>query len=319
MAPGGGRVVTTKPVAEHEVHRILALVPWIVAHPGATIGEIAERFGVSAEQVERDLDLVLMIGVPPYTPDTYIDVVIDDDGHVGVRLGDFFLRPPRLSPAEGVALLAAGRALLAVPGSEPTGPLASALAKLEGALGMPDLVIDVGEPEFLSEVRDAAERAERIEIDYWSASRDARARRLVDPHAVFYVEGEWYLSAYCHQADDQRAFRVDRIRGVRHTSEGFDPPQAGDVPPVVFRPHADDVRVTLELEPAAAWVAEVYPVEQVTELGGGRLSIVLAVSQIPWLERLLLRLGPEAHLVAPEPLRSLAADAARRVIARYGR
>ena len=48
-----------------------------------------------------------------------------------IRLAEYFDRPLRLTPAEGVALLAAGRALLAVPGSDPTGPLATALEKLE--------------------------------------------------------------------------------------------------------------------------------------------------------------------------------------------
>jgi hypothetical protein len=36
-----------------------------------------------------------------------------------------------------------------------------------------------------------------------------------------------------------------------------------------------------------------------------------------WLERLLLRLGPDAELVDPPEWRSLAADIARRVLARY--
>ena len=36
-----------------------------------------------------------------------------------------------------------------------------------------------------------------------------------------------------------------------------------------------------------------------------------------WLERLLLRLGPEAEVVAPAEWRELGADVARRVLARY--
>jgi proteasome accessory factor C len=308
--------VSTRPVAEHEVHRILAMVPWLVAHPGASLDEIAVRFDVTPDQVERDLDLVLMIGVPPYTPDTYIDVVVDD-GHVEVRLGDFFLRPPQLSPAEGLALLAAGRALLAVRGSDPEGPLASALDKLQGALGTNELVVDVHEPELLEQTRAVVGRGERAEIDYWSAGRDETTTRVVDPHAVFYAHGEWYLMAWCHRAEDDRVFRVDRIRALRPTGERFEAPTLQQVPEVVFQPAPDDPRVTLELEPSAAWVAEEHPVESVTELDGGRLSVVLAISETGWLERLLLRLGPEARVVAPEEMRSVAPDAARRVLARY--
>ena len=100
--------MSPKPVAGTEVQRILAIVPWIVANPGASKEEIATRFGMTLEQLDEDLLLVLMIGVPPYSPGDYLDV--DDDGEfVTIRLADQFSRPLRLTPAEGLALLAAGR------------------------------------------------------------------------------------------------------------------------------------------------------------------------------------------------------------------
>jgi predicted DNA-binding transcriptional regulator YafY len=92
-----------RPVAGAEVQRILAIVPWIVAHPGAAKAEIATRFGMTAEQLDDDLALVLMIGVPPYSPGDYLDV-IDDGEYVTIRLADQFARPLRLTPAEGLAL-----------------------------------------------------------------------------------------------------------------------------------------------------------------------------------------------------------------------
>ena len=119
--------MSPRAVAGSEVQRILALVPWIVAHPGSPKSEIAQRFGLTIDELDDDLALVLMIGVPPYSPGDYLDVD-DDDGLVTIRLADTFRRPLRLNPAEGLALLAAGRALLAVPGSDPDGPLAKSVA-----------------------------------------------------------------------------------------------------------------------------------------------------------------------------------------------
>ena len=49
-----------------------------------------------------------MCGLPPYTADRLIDVWVIDDGAVEIRLAEYFERPLRLTPAEGVALLAAG-------------------------------------------------------------------------------------------------------------------------------------------------------------------------------------------------------------------
>jgi proteasome accessory factor C len=309
--------MSPRALAGPEIQRILALVPWIVAHPDSPKSEIAARFGISVEQLDDDLGLVLMIGVPPYSPGDYLDVEEDDDGHVSIRLADYFQRPLRLTPAEGLALLAAGRALLAVPGSDPEGPLATALAKLEDALDLPGLVVDVGEPPALASVRDAVTAHRRIEIEYWSAGRDEITTRRIDPEVVFFATGGWYFGAYCHRARDERMFRVDRIRSVTPTDETFEPGATAFETGDIYTPRAEDARVTLELEPSASWVAEAYPTEALTERPDGSLEAVLAVSETAWLERLLVRLGPEARVAAPEAFRNLAADAAQRVLRRY--
>ena len=304
--------MSPRPLAGPEIQRILALVPWIVAHPGTTKAEIAARFGITVDRLDEDLDLVLMIGVPPYSPGDYLDVEEDDAGGVTIRLADYFRRPLQLTPAEGLALLAAGRALLAVPGSDPEGPLATALAKLEQALDLPDLVVEVGAPKYLDEIRAAVHHHERVEVDYWSAGRDDLTTRRIDPAVVFFALGAWYTSAYCHRAEADRMFRVDRIRGLRATGEHFEAPADEFGSAEVYNPAPDDPRVTLRLTPAAAWVAEAYPTQSVTERPDGSLDVILTVSEPVWLERLLLRLGPDAEVVDPPERRAAGADTAAR-------
>ena len=94
-------------------------------------------------------------------------------------------------------------------------------------------------------------------------------------------------------------FRVDRIRALRATGEHFETAPADDEIAEVFHPHDDDPRVTLELAPSAAWVAEAYPAESITTRADGTIEVVLAVSEPAWLERLLVRLGPEARVTDP--------------------
>lgn len=299
---------------------MLALVPWILTNPGTTIAELAERFEVSERELEADLQLLPMCGLPPYTADRLIDVWVADDGAVSIRLAEYFERPLRLSPAEGVALLAAGRALLAVPGSDPGGPLATALDKLEQALGARgSLAVDVGDTGHLERLNEAVAGRERLEIDYYSSARDEMTTRTVDPGRVFHAFGAWYLAAYCHKAVGDRLFRVDRVQDVRPTGEHFDPVdgvvhELGDL---VFRPSPDDLRVKLRLESSAAWVVDSLPVEETKRRSDGRFDVTLAVSGQAFLERLLLALGPQATIVAPPSARQARADAARRVLARY--
>ena len=305
-----------------EIERILAMVPWIIDHPGAHKEDIARQFGITAEQVDADLLLIMMIGVPPYSPLDLLEVQEDDDGCVEIFMGHWFTRPLQLTPDEGLALLAAGRALLAVPGADASGALGTALAKLERALASPDVAVAVDEPEHLAAVRAAADAHERIEIDYWSANRDALGTRRIDPEAVFFAMGHWYAAAFCHAARDERMFRVDRIGAVRATGERFEPGATAEAIGAVaagevYRPAPSDPRVTLRLAPGAAWVAEVYGADSVTERADGTLDVVVAVSRPAWLERLLLRLGSQAEVLAPPDARAVPAAAAQRVLSRY--
>lgn len=305
------------------LERVLALVPWIAEHPGTTIAELARRFEVDERELERDLELLPMCGLPPYTADRLIDLWVADDGAVNIRLAEYFDRPLRLSPAEGVALLAAGRALLAVPGADAEGSLATALAKLEAALGATGTVaVDVGgEAGQLVALQAAAAAGDQLEIEYFSFARDEMTTRVVDPWRVFHAFGAWYLAGYCHAAQGERMFRVDRIRALRTTGVHVDAPPDTDIDELtdsVYRPAPGDLRVRLLLEPDVAWVAESYPTESVTERAGDRLEVVLAVSGSAFLDRLLLALGERATVLDPPEARAQLAEAARRVLQRYG-
>lgn len=314
--------MSPRPLPGPRLRRVLALVPWMAEHPGAALADIAARFGVSEEELEHDLELLPLCGLPPYTPDRLIEVEIVD-GHVWIRFAEYFERPLRLSADEGLALLAAGRALLAVPGSDERGALATALDKLARALGVTEgLAVEVGEPPFLDDLRRATDANERVEVDYYSFGRDAVTTRQIDPRSVFHAFGHWYAAAYCHQADDERLFRLDRIRGVRPTGVHFEPPardDGGHFVRAVYHPRPEDPRVTLELPAEAAWVVESYPTEEAEERPDGSWRVVLAVSERAWLERMLLRLGPKARVVAPPELRAVGAEAARRLLTRYRR
>lgn len=311
--------MSPRPLPGPRLRRVLALVPWIADHPGASLSEIATRFGVPEHELERDLEYLPLCGLPPYTPDRLIDVEIVD-GHVWIRFAEYFGRPLRLSAEEGLGLLAGGRALLAVPGSDEHGALATALEKLAEALGATEgLAVEVGEPASLDALRTAAAAHERVEIDYYSSGRDAHTTRAIDLYSVFHAFGHWYAAAYCHRAEDERLFRVDRIRAVRPTGDHYQPPPStdGTFGESVYHPRPDDPRVTLELAPEAAWVVESHPVEEAEERADGSSRVVLAVSEQAFLERLLLRLGPAARVVAPPDLQGAGPAAASRLLSRY--
>ena len=311
----------SRATAAERVERILSVLPWIVEEQGATVTQVCERFQLTERELIGDLDLLMYeVGIHPFTPDARVDVLFEDD-RIYVTLGDYFRRPLRLSHEEAVALFAAGTALLDRADPDPT--LQRAVGKLGDALGSGTaeaVGVSLGDadPVVLAAVQDAARDHRRVAIDYWSFGRDVVTHREVDPRRVVAEDGHWYLFGWCHLAGAPRSFRVDRIASVGATEVRFDPD--GQEDGAGFDLSAADRTVELVVAPADAWVADMYPTVESEVLADGRMRIVLQVTATPWLERLLLRLGPDAtgrDLDDGRDLAGLAARAAGRVLSRY--
>ncbi|MEY2569286.1 MAG: proteasome accessory factor [Actinomycetota bacterium] len=306
------------PNTDKRLARLLALVPWVAAQDGPAIEEVCERFGCTEEQLVEDLERLFLCGLYPFTPDTLIEVDIAE-GRVWIRFAEVFARPLRLTPAEGLAVVAAGAALLTSPVTTDSEPLARGLAKLAAVLGvdadeMVEVELGSAPAGLLAELQRAEAEHRQAEVEYYSYGRDTWTRRVIDPHRVFGSAGQWYVAAYCHRVDDDRLFRVDRMRAVTVLDSSFKPRKAAPAAQV-FSPRPDDPTVVLELASSARWVLEAYPHEKVQERRGGKVRVTLRVSERGWLERLLLRLGPDAEVVAGE--QDVGRGAARRLLQRY--
>jgi proteasome accessory factor C len=311
----------------------------------APIDQVAARFDLTPGALVTELEMAACCGVPPYTPDQLMEIVVTDTT-VSTRVGTALARPRRLSPSEGFALATSARALLAVSGSDESGALSRALAKLDRALGGQGIEVELDAPVLLPMVRQAAVSGTRLAISYYSASTDRVTDRQIAPVRVFASQGHWYVDAGCSTAGDLRRFRVDRIRAaepVRGDGDGAgDADDAGDADgrgrtdgagdgdgagdPQAdagsrgfdpFVPGPDSRRVRISLDPAMAWLVESIPSTGPLEPVDGRVELEFFVGGDAWLERLLLRLGPDARVVDPPEYRSLAAEAASRILARY--
>ena len=312
--------MAVRTTAEGRLQRILAMVPWVVAHDGPTVVDVCARFGCTPTELTSDIGLLYLCGLYPYTPDLLIEAAIVD-GRVFIEYADYFSRPLRLTPAEGLSLVAAASTLLAAPGTDDQGPLARGLAKLANAIGgaadSVEIELGAAEAETLAALRDASQAGTQVVIDYYAFGRDERTTRTIEPAGVFSTGGQWYVSAYCHLAHDERLFRVDRVVALTATGVGRTGP---DVPPTpgLFARRPPGGTVTLVLEPSMQWVAEQYPVEATEVQPDGSVRVRLVVAEWPWLDRLVLRLGAGARIEASPSGWPGRADAAARVLARYG-
>jgi proteasome accessory factor C len=218
-------------------------------------------------------------------------------------------RPLRLTEDEATALVVAARALADVPGLAGRDALDRALIKVEKAVGASPadrvrVALDAWDGVF-AVVQQALRERRRLHLRYLVWSRDEMTERDVDPMRVLWRDGHWYLEGWCHRAEAVRLFRLDRIDGPDGARvldvPAAPPPQARsrDVTDGVYHRSADDVRVVLEVSAAARWVADYYPIDDVAELGDGRLRVVLFASELGWLRRMVLGLGADAGWWSP--------------------
>jgi proteasome accessory factor C len=329
----GGRAPSVKSArtsgsrAAERLRRLLVVVPFVVQHPGTSLDELSTVFGIGEGELVEDLNLLFLSGLPPYGPGDLIDVEIED-GRVSIGMADYFSRPVRLSRSEALALYLKGKALLGAPGLEEAPALASALEKIELGLGQETLSglagrVAVGAGGHtagaLAAVRRAVERRERLQIEYYTAAREELTTRRIDPEHAFSAIGNWYVVAWDDLADAERLFRVDRIRSVVETGETFTPRGLMGAGRPLYTRSEDDIPVRLALGPSARWVIEYYETERPREGEDGWVEVTLPVKQLPWVTKLVLRLGGEAHVLAPPELIRMVTDAAKDALALYQR
>jgi proteasome accessory factor C len=314
------------PGATERLSRLLALVPYLVSRQGIPLSEAAAEFDITEAQLVKDLELLFVCGTPGHLPDDLIDVDWDD-GTVYLSNADPIARPLRLAVDEALALLVGLRALADVPGLHDREVLERTLLKLEAAAGeaaapSTQVRVEVESHGPLADVRRALETGRRVHLTYFVPARDETTERDVDPMRVLLVDGRWYLEGWCRRAEDVRLFRLDRVDALTVLDVAAEVPAAAaerDLREGLFRPTPDDTLVTLELAPAAHWVADYYPMEDVAEVGDDLLLVRLRVADDAWLRQLVLRLGGALRVLDPAALADEVASSARAALEAYVR
>ena len=84
--------------------RALDLVPYLLEHQGISVAELAQVFGVSEKQINSDLILIHMCGLPGYTPLELIEMYYED-GYVTVSDPQSLNKPRKMNRTEITSLL----------------------------------------------------------------------------------------------------------------------------------------------------------------------------------------------------------------------
>lgn len=306
--------------------RLLALVPWLRAHPGVTMQACAEHFGITMQELESDLWLLVVSGEPGYYGGQLLDIQfwrdgegaddeprVEPDCRIEVIDPQSLGRPLRLTQQEASTLVVALRVLGQTPGLADRSAILSAAAKIEQAAGLAQSAVAVREPTAPAIVA-AVDRGllehRLLRISYVSVAQDSETVREVEPMAAATVDGVPYLTAYCREAGAVRTFRIDRIREV----------SVGDEFPAreqVARSEPVRIPVMLAVTPEARWIIDVHRATEIGTDAMGRTLVRLPAYTVAWAARLVLSLAGEAAALEPPELVAAVADAARSALATY--
>lgn len=313
----------TPETATQRLQRLLAMVPWLLQHPGVAVTEAAAEFGVSEGQIDEDLNLLFVCGTPGGTHAELIDAQWED-GHIYLSNADDLAEPMRLTRDEAVTLTAGLHALVASLVNPDV--VERTLAKIRAASAEADgpaldLEIDDGRQYAAMEpIRRGLTERRRLHLTYWVPSRDETTERDVDPMRVLNLDGHWYLEAWCHRAIGVRLFRLDRIESASVLDVDGTPPAAArprSLEADVFVPGESDLTVVIDADRQAAWIGDYYPTEAVEHRADGSVRVTMKVADPALVRRLMLQLGGAAHVVEPAELAEWIADEARSALRAY--
>ena len=312
--------------AAEKLERLLAMIPWIIDNDGPRLDLIAKRFEYPEELLLKDLTKVLfMVGPYPRTPDTLIEVIIED-GRVWIDQADWLARPIRLTPEQGFNLLRKAKTLEFIHGQSKARALSGAIEKLEVALGQSKETFDLDISEIrntdLLTINESIREENQLRIRYYAYGKDENSTRRIHPLEIVNRDHSYYLHAYCEVANDYRLFRLDRILEVKTIDKSNLIPE-GDGESFFLREKwnldAGGDLVTLKISHEDSWILSTYPIEEYSQNENGHIEVKLVVAGIAWLKRLLLRLSPTTELIqAPEHIPAdLAKQAAIEITNRY--
>ena len=297
--------------------RALDLVPYLLEHQGISTTELAKVFGVSEKQINEDLVLIHMCGLPGYTPLELIEMYYED-GFVTVSDPQSLKKPRKMSRSEMTSLLVSLDLMKSLRSDEIAGEIAELQDKLRQNMIFENPIVvvqNVSNQEFLHVLERAIAKSGAVKIVYLSGVKDERSEREVFPLSIYLSNGVNYLNAWCQTSKADRTFRLDRILSCE--------PLSGIELIEKFSGTKSEIEtglIRLKVAKAARnFVEENRTIVSQTEGSESEEEILVTLNPIDteWLIRSVLGYGGLIEVVEPEALVEKIKNRARAILELY--
>ncbi len=287
---------------------------------GVTAGQLADRFGVSVRTVYRDIDELSCAGVPVYANR-------GAGGGISLLPG-YTVDKALLSEAERDDVLLALKTLEATryPNAGAALEKIGAAFRNGGNEKKKQDWIDIyfhpwqvspDENGRFNTIKTGIIERRVIEFDYINANGE-KSRRSVEPQKLVYYSNSFYLNAFCRKRNENRQFRVSRIKNITVTNERFEP--RGDISEADLI-HSDGrpaALLRLKFSPQVLYrIYDYFSDEIITKNADGSCTVEMCWPEDEWVYGYIMSYGNACEVLAPLHIRKIISERLKSAAKQY--
>lgn len=298
--------------------RLLDLIPFILAHQGIAIGDLAKEFKVTEKEIFADLNLIFMCGLPQYTPLELIDLSFEN-GFVTVREPQNLNLPRKLS-GEELSILIMGLDVIRtqIDDDSKKGIVQDLQAQLQNLMekstAVPSLYSDDRSLPFIDLIAEAIRQRKFLLISYLNTSKDSITSRKIIPLEIVQQGEEFLLFTWCFKSKANRTFAISRILTCESTTiDSYEDPPNN----LVAELPASAVEViTFKYDRTSLTFVENIK-ERLTELDDAEMTATLEVWDNEWIIRNVMANAGHISVLKPALLKQEIINRSRIALSNY--
>lgn len=281
-------------------NRLFQMVYLLLERGKMTAPELAEHYEVSVRTIYRDVDMLSAAGIPVYTaPGKSGGIFIQEN---------FVLNRSLLTEEEQEKILLALQGIQMVD-SENTAvllkKLSSVFQKQDSEISWVEIDFSDWQPQkrvLFNYLKEAVIQKKQVAFTYYNGKGE-RSRRTVEPLKLVFKSRDWFLYAYCCMREEERLFKLNRMKELVLTEETFE----RKIPTQIFNSQKEafevqTVPLTLRFEPEMAYrVYEIF--DEVEELSDKYLLVRTSMPENWEMYSCLLSYGSKVEVLEPEFVR----------------
>lgn len=286
---------------------MLALTGYLISNRQQRIGDVASHFQVTEKEISSAVVTISLSGVGLYRPDElfFLDYDLLEEGIIDLSFAPTLEAVPRLSTRQAAAIASGLAYLIDLVDPADQGEISELLAILgKGALGQKDLPFMVqpvrGDAD-LAKARQAVAERRAIKCSYRNSNGDV-AEREIEPLRLESREANWYLRGFCRANNEDRIFRLDRMRDIVVLDAFEDRVINSEESLEIYSVSDSDTEVLFEVDPGAfSLIADYKPDFEIR--GNKSVQVRILIGQMDNLGRIVSRYSGKVRVLGPEPAR----------------